>query len=98
MPPTKPPYPPQFRAEAVHLVRESGRSNSEIAKDLGIAHESLRRWVRQAEIDAGERKGLTSDEREELQRLRRENRVLRKEREILRKAAALFAKETDRNR
>jgi len=98
MPQTKPPYPPQFRAEAVRLVRESGKPMAQIARDLGVSVESLRNWTRQAEIDAGEREGLTTAEREELTRLRRENRILREEREILKKAAAFFAKETDRKR
>src|SRR5690606_6733011 len=85
MPRTHRPYPPEFRAEAVRLVRESGKPMKVIAQDLGIALESLRKWVRQAEIDAGEREGLTTQEREELQRLRREVKILREEREILKK-------------
>jgi len=91
----KRPYPPEFRREAVELFRRSGRPLSEIARDLGVATESLRVWVRQAGIDAGTREGLTSEEREELRRLRRENRVLREEREVLRKAAAFFARESE---
>lgn len=94
MPPTRPPYPPEFRAEAVRLVRTSGKTLKEIAADLGVSTESLRKWVRQADIDAGRRGGLTTAEREE--RLRRENRLLREKREILKKAAAFFARETDR--
>src|SRR5690606_20315094 len=96
MPRTHRPYPPEFRAEAVRLVRESGKPMKVIAQDLGIALESVRNWVRQAEIDAGEREGLTTQEREELQRRRREVKSLREEREILKKAAAFFAKETAR--
>lgn len=89
------PYPPEFRVEAVRLVREGSRSINVVAKDLGVSGESVRNWVNQADLDAGRRHdGLTTEERQELVRLRRENRVLREEREILKKAAAFFAKET----
>ena len=87
MPNPKPPYPPEFRAEAVRLARQPGQSMRQVALDLGIANESLRRWVMRADADAGVTDGLTTDERAELTRLRRENRTLRTEREILKKAA-----------
>jgi transposase len=87
------PYPPEFRREAVALYRRSGRPLTEIASDLGVSTETLRIWTRQAAVDAGEREGLSTEEHEELRRLRREVRVLREEREILKKAAAFFAKE-----
>jgi transposase len=95
MPRTRPPYPPEFRRQIVELVR-SGRSPEELAKEFEPSGPSIRSWVKQADLDEGRREdGLTTAEREELRRLRRENRQLREEREILAKAAAWFARETD---
>ncbi len=90
MPKSKPPYPPAFRAEAVELVRTSGKLVSQIARDRGVAEQTLRNWVHQADVDAGRgRPGeLTTAEREEVHRLRREVKTLQTERESLRKAAA----------
>jgi transposase len=99
MPRTRPPYPPEFRAEAVELIRSGTKRLAELSRDLGVADQTLRNWVRQADLDAGRRHdGLTTNEREELRRLRSENRTLRMERDLLRKAAVFFAKEGDRGR
>ncbi len=88
-------YTAEFKADAVVLARKSGKTITEVARDLGVNPESLRHWVRQAAIDAGNGHGeLTTAEREELRRLRREVKVLAQEREILKKAAAFFAQET----
>ncbi len=98
MPRTHPPYPPAFRAEAVRLVQSSSKSIPVIANDLGVSDQALCGWVKQAEIDGGERDGLTTEEREELRHLRREVRILKEEREILKKAAAFFARESSATR
>jgi len=90
------PYPKEFREQAVALVRGDERSIPEIARELGVSPQSLRNWVKQDQLDRRERDdGLTSAEREELRRLRRENTRLRQEREILKKAAAFFARESE---
>jgi transposase len=86
----------QFKAETVELIRTSGKTIGEVCRDLDVTETAVRRWVQQAEIDAGKRPGSTTAERAELAELRRENRILREEREILTKAAAFFAKETTR--
>jgi transposase len=94
MPKSRPPYPLEFRDRMVELVR-GGRSPGDLAREFEPSAQAIRNWVAQADRDAGRREdGLTTTERTELQRLRRENATLREEREILKKAAAWFAKET----
>jgi transposase len=94
MPSTHQPYPPEYRRRIVELAR-AGRRIRELAREFEPSAETIRQWVKQAGLDEGLRSdGLTTSEREELNRLRRENRVLREEREILSKAAAWFAQET----
>jgi len=87
------PHPPEFRRRAIELARERLKPISELAKDLGISESCLRNWVQQADIDEGRREGLTTAERDELTKLRREVRVLKMERDILSRAAAFFATE-----
>lgn len=86
-------YPAEFRERAVELARLREKPVTQIASDLGISDQTLRNWLRQADIDAGRREGLTTEERAELVRLRRANRVLAMENEILKRAAAFFARE-----
>ncbi len=94
MPNSRPPYPAEFRARMIELVR-AGRTPDELSREFEPTAQSIWNWVRQAERDQGVRlDGPTTDEKEELRRLRRENRVLREEKEILKKAAAWFAEET----
>ncbi len=98
MPGSTPRYTPEFRAEAVKLLHSSpDKTVPQIANELGISDSSLRSWINQSQIDAGQRQGLTTEEQEELRRLRKEVKTLRQEREILRKATAFFARE-DGNR
>ena len=86
-------FPPEYKAEVVELIRSTGKTVGQVAKELDLTETAVREWVKRADLDAGRRSdGLTTAEREEL---RRENRDLREEREILRKAAVFFARETD---
>lgn len=95
MPKSRPPYPLEFRRQMVDLVR-AGRTPEELGREFEPTAQSIRNWVQQADVDEGRSSGgLTSLERTELQRLRRENRQLRLEREILAKATAWFARESE---
>jgi transposase len=88
-------FTPEFKAEVVELVRQDGNTVASVARDLDLTETAVREWVRRADLDDGHRSdGLSTDEREELARLRRENRVLREERDILKRATAFFARET----
>jgi transposase len=95
MPKTRPAYPEEFRREAVQMLR-AGRTPRELALSLGVSAQTLRNWRRQEQVDRHERDdGLTSDERDELRRLRRENVRLTQERDLLKRAAAFFARESE---
>jgi transposase len=92
--PKNAPYSKEFKDEAVRLLRSSGRTVPQLAKELGVSPQSVRNWAAQRDVDDGRAEGLSSDERDELRRLRREVKVLAEEREILKKAAAFFASES----
>ena len=95
MPRSRSPYPPGFREQMVELVR-AGRTPEELSREFEPSAQTIRNWVKQADLDQGVRSdGLTTSEREELRRLKREVEQLRMEREILKKAAAWFARESD---
>jgi transposase len=94
MPRSHPAYALEYRRRIIELAR-SGRKIDELAREFEPSANAIRKWVKQAALDEGQRSdGLTTSEREELNRLRRENRILREEREIVSKAAAWFAQET----
>jgi len=84
----------EFKAEVVELVRQPGNSAASVARELDLTQTAVRAWVKQADIDDGDREGLTSGQLAELAQLRKENRVLREERDILKRATAFFARET----
>ena len=86
-------FPPEFKRDVVAVARRGDLSVAEVAVDFGIAEESVRRWMRQADVDDGIKDGLTTAEQAEVVRLRRANRRLEMENEILRRAAAYFAKD-----
>lgn len=95
MPRTRPPYPTEFREQIVALAR-SGRTPAELAREFEPSEQTIRNWIKQADLDEGRRDdGLTTAEHDELRRLRQENRRLQQERDILAKAAAWFAQETN---
>jgi transposase len=87
-------FTPEFKAEIVERCLAGDRSIGQVARDFDLVESAVRRWVEQAEVDAGRRQGLTSDEREELARLRRENRRLQGDVDLLKRATAFFAVET----
>jgi transposase len=89
-------FTPEYKAEVVRLAQTSEKTAGQIARELDLTETAVREWIKQADVDAGKAPNgaLTTAEREELARLRRENKVLQMEREILRKATAFFAKET----
>ncbi len=84
----------EYKAEVVALVHSSGKSIGAVSRDLDLTETAVREWVKRADVDGGKRNGLTTAEREELSRMRRQVRVLEEERSILKKAATFFAKET----
>jgi transposase len=87
-------FSPNYKAEVVELIRSSGRPIAAVCRDMGLAETAVRKWVAQADADAGRNNGLTSAERGELAQLRKEVRVLREERDILKRCTAFFARET----
>ena len=86
-------FPPEFKRDVVTVARRGDLTIAEVAADFDVSVESVRRWMRQADIDAGIKDGLTTAEQQEVVQLRRENRRLEMENEILRRAAAYFAKD-----
>jgi len=97
LPRTNPTYPPEFRREAIRLVRASDEEHPipRIAREIGVSDGTLRNWVNQDEIDSGQREGFTTEEKEELRRLRREVKTLRQEKENLKKSSSLFRQRGD---